>query len=59
MQRFGEDAGLWFEEPRPLWLPEVEYREKPTKSPQELEKESIISDMADLQKRLDKLEVGS
>lgn len=47
----------WFDTTNPAWSKAIQYRIKPTKTPAMLEKESILKDIAELQKRLDKLEV--
>lgn len=51
--------GQWVNQHPPLWYTESLYRIKPevVKSPQELEKESILEEMEKLKQRLDKLEV--
>lgn len=50
-------TGGWLTNRSPLWWADYQYRIKPTKTTAELEKESILKDIVELQKRLDKLEV--
>lgn len=49
--------GGWVVNSNPLWWVDYQYRIKPTKTPAELEKESILKGIAELQERLGKLEV--
>ena len=55
----GYADGEWLKADRPAWHKDRTYRIKstPSKSPAQLEKESIVTEMEKLQERLDKLEV--
>lgn len=54
---FKEQGWGWVGTSNPMWDEDTAYRIKPQPSQQEVEKQSIIDEIAKLQERLDKLEV--
>lgn len=42
---------------QPCWYTDTQYRRKPAKPPQALEKEAIVKEMEDLKQRLEALEI--
>jgi hypothetical protein len=51
------DSEKWYKVVAPIWQIDRQYRIKPTASPEQIEKESIIEEMQKLKERLDKLDV--
>ena len=58
-QCYSDKWDVWKDQAKPQWEPQLRYRVKPKKTPQEVEKEEIIKEMSILRKRLEKLEVVS